>query len=56
MAEYVPPICITLLNSFIVSEIHSYPFLQTLYLAGVLMCNLLYALPVGLGENRGKLL
>lgn len=56
MAEYVPPVCITLLNSFIVSEIYSCPFLQMLYRAGVLMCNLLYALLVGLGENRGKLL
>lgn len=55
-AEYVPPICIMLLNSFIMSEIYFYPFLQILYLAGVLMCNLLYALPVGFGENRGKLL
>lgn len=56
MAEYVPPICIMLPNSLIVAEIYSYPFLQIFYLAGVLMCNLLYALPVGLGENRGKLL
>lgn len=53
-AEYVPPICIMLLNSFIVSEIYSHPFLKILYLAGVLMCNLLHALPVGFGENRDK--